>query len=218
MHHNRHNIGKFWPIPRKGTKYLARSSHNQNDSIPLIVVLRDVLKIVNSKKELKKAINEKEIVVNGKEIRDVSFPISLFDVVKIKSMGKSFKAVLSENKKLMLGEVDGKDAVSKVYKVIGKKIIAGGKVQINLLNGRNVFVEGKDKVRVGDSMVVGFDGKVISVIGMEKGNMGFVTHGKHMGDRGKIKDIGEQGGKMIAKIEGRDHEINVWVKNVIVIE
>jgi len=211
MHHNRHNIGKFWPVPRKGTKYLALSSHNQNDSIPLIVVLRDVLKIVNSKKELKKALNEKQIVVNGKEVRDVSFPVSLFDVVNI-------KAVLSENKKLVFGEVEGKDAMSKVYKVIGKKILDGGKVQINLLNGRNVFVDGKDKVRVGDSMVVGFDGKVIRVIGMEKGNKGFVIHGKHTGDGGEIKDIGEQGGKMIAKIEGKDHEINVWVKNVIVVE
>ena len=43
MYLKRHKIGKFWPVPRKGTKYLAVATHNKNDAIPLVVVVRDVL-------------------------------------------------------------------------------------------------------------------------------------------------------------------------------
>ena len=232
MHHNRHNIGKFWPIPRKGSKYLARRSHNQNDSVPLVVVMRDVLGLVKSKKELKKAINEKQIILNGKEVRETNYPVSLFDVIGVVSMKKHFKAVLNVSKKLVFEEVSGKDAESKVFKVIGKKVIGKDKVQVNLLHGNNVLVDDNEKINVGDSLVVGFDGKVVKVIAMEKGHVGYVTHGKHTGHKGKIEEIVVRGGKRLAQIsedvssaskdaEGhkdKKEKITVWVKNVIVVE
>ena len=90
MHLNRNHIGKFWPVPRKGTKYLAVSSHNQNNSIPLIVVMREILKLVRTKKELKKVINERGIKINGKEIRKTDYPIGLFDVVSLINLKKNF--------------------------------------------------------------------------------------------------------------------------------
>ena len=52
VHLKRQNIGKFWQIPRKGTKYLTVASHNQKKSIPLVVFMREILKIVRNKKEL----------------------------------------------------------------------------------------------------------------------------------------------------------------------
>ena len=54
MYLKRKNIGKFWPVPRKGTKYLAVPNHNNNEAISLVVVMRDVLKLVRNKKELKR--------------------------------------------------------------------------------------------------------------------------------------------------------------------
>ena len=64
-HVNRQNIGKFWAIPRKGTKYLAVSSNEKKESIPLIVVIRDILKIIRNKKELQKSMNEKKIKIEN---------------------------------------------------------------------------------------------------------------------------------------------------------
>jgi small subunit ribosomal protein S4e len=200
--------------------------------VPLVVVMRDVLGLVKSKKELRKAINEKQITLNGKEVRETNYPVSLFDVIGVVSMKKSFKAVLNVSKKLVFEEVSGKDAESKVFKVIGKKVLDKGKVQVNLLHGNNVLVKDKEKVKVGDSLVVGFDGKVVKVIAMEKGHVGYVTHGKHTGHRGKIEEIVVRGGKRLAQIKenvekgsaSKDAEkhkgekITVWVKNVIVVE
>ena len=56
MHIKRKTIGNFWPVPRTGTKYMAVPSHEENNSLSLILVIRDVLKLVKTKKELKKVI------------------------------------------------------------------------------------------------------------------------------------------------------------------
>jgi len=215
MHLNRQNIGKTWPVPRKGTKYLAVASHNKKSSIPLIVVMRDVLRLVNTKKELKKAINEKLVVVNGKEIRNVNYPVGLFDVLSVG--GKYYQTGLSVHKKMVFEEVKG--IKSKIVKIIGKKVLGKDKVQLNLMDGRNVLNSEKEKVKVGDSAVVSFDGKLEKVIGMEKGKVGFVIEGKHAGHKGKIDNIVERGGKSLAQIIDEDkNKVNVWVKNVIVME
>src|SRR3989344_4613496 len=99
MHLKRNKIGNFWPIPRKGNKYLAVASHNKNESIPLSVILRDILKLVKNKKELKRVLNEKQILINHKQIKETNYPVGLFDILTIGK--KNYKVVLSENKKMI---------------------------------------------------------------------------------------------------------------------
>ncbi len=220
----RQNIGKFWPVARKGTKYLSVSTHNKKDSIPLVVVMREVLGIVRTKKELKKILNEKQIKINNKEIREANYPICLFDILSFSD--KNYQAMLSDKKKMIFKEVSGKDAEIKVFKVLGKKLLEKGKVQVNLMNGKNILL--KDDVRVGDSVVYNFkDKKVEKIIKMEKGNQGFVVKGKHAGHKGEIDNIIERGGKSLAKIvvdegkkegESKVGKINVWIKNIVVME
>ena len=217
MHINRQNISRFWPVPRKGTKYLAVASHNQRQSIPLIVVMRDILGLVKTKKELKKALNEKQVKINDKKIHEVNYPVCLFDALSIGE--KNYRASLSEKKKIIFEGISEKDAQIKIFKVIGKKILGKDKVQINLRDGGNVFV--KENVKVGDSIVYNFrDRKVEKIIKMEKGKTGFVFEGKHAGKKGGISDIIERGGKKLVRIipDGETKKINVWTKNVIVME
>jgi small subunit ribosomal protein S4e len=212
-HVNRQNIGKFWPIPRKGTKYLAVASHNKKNSIPLVVIMREILGLVKTKKELQKAINEKMVKINGKEIRDVNYPMGLFDILSVG--GKDYQAGLSSNKKMVFEEVKG--IKNKVVKIRGKKIIGKDKIQLNLMDGCNIL--SKEKAKVGDSAVISFEGKLEKVIPMEKGNVGFVIEGKHAGHKGKIDNIVERGGKSLAQIIDEDkNKVNVWVKNVIVMD
>ena len=61
MHIKRKTMPKFWPVARTGSKYMAVPSHEQRSSVPLIMVIRDMLKLVKNKKELKKVMNEKKI-------------------------------------------------------------------------------------------------------------------------------------------------------------
>ena len=214
---NRKNIGKFWAIPRKGTAYLAVSSHNKAESMPLVVVMREILNLVSTKKELKKLLNEKQIKINGKEIKETNYPVCLFDVIHLKPLNKNFKAVLSEQKKMVFEEVEGKKAETKVFKVMSRKILPGKKVQLNLNHGRNLLSD-KD-VAMGDSIVLNLvDNKILDIIKLEKGKEAFVIKGKHAGFSGKIDDIIERGGKKLAKISTKNGKLNVWVKNIIVVK
>ncbi len=216
MYQKRNNIKKFFPIPRKGTKYVAVASHNQNDSIPLIVVVRNILKLVQNKKELKKVLNEKQIKINNKIIRETNYPVCLFDVITLAS-GKSYRALLSENRKMIFNEVPEKEAKTKVYKVEGKKMLSGKQMQLNLSHGKNVL--SKEKVNIGDSVVLNMeDNKIVKIIVLEKGKHAYVTEGKHIGQQGKIEELMERGGKKLAKISVGKERINVWVKNLIVME
>jgi len=210
MHKNRYNMGKFWPVAKKGTKYVAKSSHNNSNSVPLAVLMRDVLKLVRTTKELKKVLNEKQIKVSGKEIRDTNYPIGLFDMIT--AGDKTFRVILGGNKKFKMEE--SKDDGTKVIKIVGKKNLGKRGIQFNLMDGRNVL--SNEKANVGDSVIYNYnDAKISKIIKMDKGSEGFVIKGKHAGVRGKIVDIVEQGGKKIAVINDDKEKINVWVKNVI---
>ena len=54
MHLKRQFVPKKWPIYRKGTKYIVRPNSDINTGLPILVVLRDLLKIVQNKKETKR--------------------------------------------------------------------------------------------------------------------------------------------------------------------
>ena len=217
MHFKRKTIGKFWPIARKGTKYVAVPDHNQYESLPLVVVIRDMLKLVRTTKELKKLLYEKKIQINHKIIRETNYPISLFDILTLNDMKKSYKAVLSKEKKLIMEEISDKESHEKIYKVMNKKVLGDKKIQLNLMHGRNII--SKEKVSTGDSVVFNLkENKIIKIIPMEKGRTAFVNLGKHAGISGKINEIVERGGKNIAKIQMGTDKINVWVENIIILE
>lgn len=217
MYLKRNKIGKFWPVPRKGTKYLAVPSHNKNESVPLIVVMRDILKLVKTKKELKKVLNEKKIQINYKEIREVNYPVCLFDIVSIPKIDKYYRVLLSKFKKITLEEISEKDAKTKVFKVINKKILLGKKIQLNLMHGINMI--SNEKVNTKDSIVLDLkEKKIVKIIPLEKGKNVFVIKGKHIGKKGKIEEIIKEGGKEIVKITFDNEKINVWTRNIILIE
>jgi len=216
-HVNRQNIGKFWPIPRKGTKYLAVASYNRYESIPLVIIARDILKIVRNKKELQRLINEKKIKINHKEIMETNYPVCLFDVINLADIKKNYQAIFSEHKKMIFEEISDKESETKIFKILNKKILPGKKVQFNLMHGKNII--SKEKANTGDSILLNLkDNNIIKIIAMEKGKKVFVMKGKHAGESGKIENILERGGKTIAKIISDKGKINVWVKNIIVVE
>lgn len=216
-HLKRNKIGKFWTIPRKGTKYLAVASHNKNESVPLSVVMRDILKLVRNKKELQRLLNEKQVLINQKEVRETNYPLGLFDVLSLLGSKQNYKVGLSKHKKLIFEEISEKDAEIKIYKILGRKVLAGGKMQLNLNCGKNIL--SKDKLKIGDSIVLNLkDNKIMKTLSLEKGKVAFVIKGKHTGVQGQIEEIMERGGKTLVKIKSEDEKINVWIKNIIVIK
>ena len=141
MYKKRQTIKNFWPISRKGTKYVTRASHEKERAIPLMIVFRDILGLVENKKELKRLLKKKEILINNKVIKEVNYPVLFFDVLSIPKIKKHYRAVYSKFKKMVFEEVDEKGGSLKTYKVVGKRKLKGGRTQINLSDGENVLYE-----------------------------------------------------------------------------
>lgn len=206
---------KEWPVPRKGTTYIAHASHAANSSIPLVFILRDILKIAKSKKEARYFVLNGDVKVNNKVRRDVKFPVQVFDVVNLEKAKKNYRLEIV-NKKFALAEVKGKDAETKIVKVSGKTQLPGKKIQMNLEDGQN-FIYAK-AFNLGDSVVL--DTKkdsVEKVLPLKKGAKVEVISGKHAGEKGELKDIVtyDRIKQYIIKLEGK--EVGLPFKTLLVI-
>jgi len=210
MHLKRNNMPKIWPLKRKGNKYVVRPNNLEN-SVPLIIIMRDILELVQNKKELQKVLNSDEIKVNGKIVKDVKYPLFLFDVVSFKK--KNFKVVF-DNKKIALKEISDEEAKTKISKVIGKKMLKKGKIQINLIDSRNYLAD--KKVNVGDSVIIDSEKKkILEILPLkEKCKVYFIT-GKHIGHEGIVEKIDEKG-EIIVDVD--EEKVNTRSKSLVVIK
>ncbi|MCL5730063.1 MAG: hypothetical protein M1165_00660 [Candidatus Pacearchaeota archaeon] len=83
MHLKREASPKSWPIERKGTKYLVRPNYNTGKGVPILIILRDMLKFADNRTEAKKALHAKQVLLNKKAIFDDRENALLFDVITL---------------------------------------------------------------------------------------------------------------------------------------
>ncbi len=215
MHLKRHKAPKNWPIYRKGTKYVARPRSNVKKGISLLIVLRDILRVVQNRKEAKRAIHLQKILINSRPARDEKECVLLFDVVKIVPEKKSYILDLTEKGKITISEVKENESKQKVAKVINKKILKGGKTQLNLNDGRNFISD--IKCNTNDSVLINLEKKKIEkCIPLKEGTEIIVFAGKHAGKKGTIRKIDKE--NKMAEIKTKDKKINVLIKQIMAIK
>jgi len=216
MHQKRSKMPKTWPIPRKGSKYLAVASHAKTKGIPLLFVLRDILKIAKTRKEARYFVLRGDVKVNNKIRKDETFPIQVFDVVSLDKINKNYRLNII-NKKFNLEEVSDKDAEKKIVKISGKKILGENRVQMNLNDGQNFLI--KDKFNVNDSALINTkENKVEKILTLKKGAKIEIISGKHVGEKGKLKDIESLGKQRMYHIQLKDKDVKLPLKTILVIE
>jgi small subunit ribosomal protein S4e len=208
MYMKRKAMPKSWPLPRKGTTYVIKSSER---TMPLLVIIRDILGIVKTRKEGKTLLNDSEIVVDGKTRKEISYPAGLFSVVSLPKIKKYYKIDLVKNK-FAVKEIKEDDANSRPFKIIGKTILKGNKQQINLNDGRNLI--SKEKMKINDSVLINLkDNKILKYLPIEKGANVYIIGGKNIGMQGKITEAGE---KIIVKSD--EKMLSILPKNIFVVE
>ena len=190
-HLKRISSSKRTSLERKGTTFLTCQSpgtHRKGESMALNVVMRDVLGLVDTTREAKKALHSEMVLVNGVPKKDHRLSVGFLDEITFTSSKDTYIMVYNTLGKLELKKQDKK--VTRAMKIIGKKILAKGKVQINLFTGKNIILDKKADYSVGDSVVVDKE-KVTKHLKFEKGAKVFLTSGKHIGHNGVIEEITE---------------------------
>ncbi len=206
MHQTRQEITTRLPLERKGTKYVARASSDLENSVPVLIALRDILKLAKTKKEVKSMINQKILKINGRDVIDYHESVKLFNILEA---GKSYTLKLTPTRKFFLEEV--KDGKERLCKVVGKKLVGKNKIQLNLHDGTNVLWD--KKVKIGDSLYLDLSGKIKRHVPLEKGKEIFVIGGRYEGQHGKVDDV--SGKKASIKFKGKSATLDL--KNIIVL-
>jgi len=178
----------WWPIERKTKKFIisVRGPHPKNLSIPLLIFVRDIIRIAETNKEAKMIIKKGEILVDGKKRKDTKYGIGLLDVIEIPALKKAWRAVPKNG--LSFIEIPEKEAKLKICKIIDKKVLKGNRLQMNLHDGRNVLTN--EKYSTHDSILIELpEQKIIDHIKFEEGSLALVFRGKNAGKIAKIKKI-----------------------------
>lgn len=216
MHLKRQRIPKNWPIKRKGTTFVVRPNTDLNMGIPILIALRDILKVAQNRKEVKKAIHLKQIQSNGKLVTDEKNSLLFLDVLTIIPSKKHYRLEMSEKGKFLLKEIKSSDASKKIAKIVNKKILRGKKVQLNLSDGRNFLSD--IKCTVGDSVLIEFGDKkgINKCLPLKEKSNIVIFAGKHSGEHGTINKIDKE--SKMAEIKTGEKKINVLIKQFMVLE
>ena len=172
----------------KGRKWATtvRGPHARRESITLIDLLKN-LGYADNGREARKIITEGNLLVDGRTRRDPSYGVGLMDVVSIPKVDKYYRMVASKGG-LTPKEIKAGEAKTKLCRVNDKKVVSGGRTQINLHDGSNMLTD--QKINVNDTVVVEVPGmKVKDIIPYAVGNHVMVAKGMHRGKTGVVKDI-----------------------------
>lgn len=191
-HLKRLNAPKTWPISRKKTKWITRPNpgpHKLKESMPLNIIVRDLLKIAKTTKEVKHIINGKEILINKIPRKEKKFQVGILDIIEIPKTKEYFLFLLNKKGKFFLNKIDAKKAEIKNLRISNKKIIKKNKLQLNFSNGNNLLTEKKD-YKVGDTLLMNLkDKKILKHLKLEKGATIYLTGGKYIGSIGILEEL-----------------------------
>lgn len=194
-HLKRLGMPKTWPIKRKELVYITRPFPGKKHeySLPLVVVLKELIGITKTTRETKILLTKKEVLVDGKKRKDVKDCISFMDVISFPEIDEHYRLVMDQKGKLATIKIDAKEAKLKIVKIINKKKVKGAKMQLGLFDSRNVISKKDDDAKVGDSVIITLpDQKLDSVIALDKGAYVILLSGNYIGKRGVIENVDDK--------------------------
>jgi small subunit ribosomal protein S4e len=219
-HQKRVAAPKSWPIARKTHKWVVKTNpgpHNKEQSIPLAIIVRDLLKHANTMREVKRILNAGNVLVDGRVRKDPKFPVGLFDVVSIPKNNEYYRMLQTSKGKLELRKLDNPDA-RKLCKIVNKTTLKGGKIQLNLHDGTNLL--GTNEHKPGDSLILSLPEKnIVKHLKFTEGNLAIVIGGQHSGEIGRIvgKRVVRSSASNTVTVKTADREIETLEKYVYVL-
>lgn len=179
-----------WKIQRKGGRFVPKPSpgpHGKRQGMPLLMIIRDVLKIAKNSKEAESIVKSGGILVDGRIREDPRLPVGLMDVLEIPAIEKSYRMVPSKTSPLTLLEIPNDEKAKKLCEVKSKKSEKGGKFQCGFHDGRSILIGGEVNLKVGDSCLIEIPSQnIVRNFGLKIDSLIIITSGQSRGKIGKV--------------------------------
>ncbi len=222
-HQKRLSVPKSWPVERKTDTFTVKAGAGPHgeDGVPLLILLRDVLEYVDSRKEARYALSEDGVLVNGVAVNDEERPIGMFDIVAFPTREEYFRVFPDEGGRLSLTPIDEDAAASRLGKVEAKRKVPGGDTQLSLHDGTNVVVDEESEYNTKDSIVVDNEDKeIVAHFPYEEGALVTAVRGNHAGKVGTIDgiDVTLGSGSNVVHVETDEETFETVEEYVVVID
>lgn len=207
----------FTVCPRPGP-------HPKRRSIPLLIAVRDLLRLVEDGKTARKLIKAGKFMVDGRAIKDPRFPLGLMDVLSIPATGDAYRVLIRPGKGLSLFKITEEEAKFKICQVVRKKHVRGGGLMIGLHDGRTVIF--KDErleqglgFRILDSVKISLPSQeILEQAPLETNVYAYIHTGARAGLHGKIAKIRKDvvfPDKPTATIQTGQQLVTTLLKNIM---
>jgi small subunit ribosomal protein S4e len=187
----RHRVGVFTVKPRPGPHPIERS-------IPLLIIVRDILGYAKTAREARKLVSEGHFKVDGRVRRDYKYPVGLMDVLEIEETGEVYRVIPYPVKFFTLHPIPESEKHIKLCRIENKTTVKGGHIQLNLHDGRNVLIRVSDPTNpvearqfktLGTLKITIPDQEVLDYAPLEEGSLAIVTGGRNVGRVGRVVSI-----------------------------
>ncbi len=184
-----------WRVPRKTAHWVTKPSpgpHKLSEALPLSIILRDFLHHCDTAQEAKQLIGARSVLVDGRVVTDPKFPVGLMDVLSIPKTKEHFRVLKDRRGRLTLERIDAEEARWKLVRIENKVLVKGGRVQLNLHDGRNILVE-SDTYKTGDVLKIELPGqRLLGSIPQAVGSLAILIGGSHVGEMASISSFEEK--------------------------
>jgi len=198
-HLKRHVSPTFWALHRKEKTWAVRTSsgpHTLGTSIPVSVILRDVLKYATTGREAKMIVKQGKVKVDGKARLDERFPVGLMDVVTLPDTGESYRALPEKGSRLILNPIKSDETSFKLCQITGKNILPNGVVQLQMHDGRTINVQPDGPYKVNDVVKLKVpEQEILGHIAFKEKIQSIITGGRSQGETGLIVGLGSEPGR-----------------------
>ena len=221
-HQKRLSAPTSWPVERKTHTFTVKAGAGPHGEagVPLLVLLRDVLGYVDSRKEADYALSHDYVLVNGKPVSNARRPIGMFDILAFTEREEFYRVFPDQGGRHALTPIDGDAAGSKLGRIVGKRQVPGGETQLTLHDGETLLVD-EEAYEPGDSLVVdNEDGSVVVHFPFEEGALVTAVDGQHAGEIGEVVavDVTQSSGSNTVRVETEDGAFETIQEYVVVID
>ncbi len=184
-------------VPRKTGKWVIKASpgpHPSWRSIPIGVLLRDVLGVAKTLREVKYMLRKGYVLVDARPITTYKFPVGLMDVIELTPTNEVYRILPAKKHLIYPYKVeDGGDKNIKPLRIERKTMIKGGVLQFTTHDGRNFLIKPNDelaKLKPGDTLVYDLvEKKIIDSVRLEENVLALITGGSKIATIGKVLEI-----------------------------
>jgi small subunit ribosomal protein S4e len=223
-HLKRISAPKHWLLSKVGGIYATKPSqgpHKLRESIPLLVLLRNKLKLALTGREAKLIVMAKEgnIAIDGKIRKDPKYPCGFMDVITLIKAKTNYRLLYDVKGKFGLVKVSNDEAQFKLCKVIRRTMGDKGVPHIVTNDGRTLRFPHPD-IKEHDTIKLNLKTNEISTHYKYKtGAQVMITGGNNIGRMGTIEKIEKHPGsyEIVYVKDLLGHIFSTRLSNVFVI-